>query len=52
MMIAAAKPTGTEIATTPNPMMKEFQRPSIIWRSFQSLGNQPSVKPSKGRAVG
>ena len=32
MMIAAARPTGTESATVPSPMMIEFRKPSIIAR--------------------
>ena len=47
-MMAAAKPTGTETATTPSPMMMEFHRPSIMARWFQSFTNQSSVNPSKG----
>jgi len=48
MMMAAARPTGTEIATTPRPMMMEFFSPSIMLRSFHSFTNQSRVKPSSG----
>ena len=46
--LAAASPTGTEIATTQQPMMIELVNPSIMLRSFQSFTNQSSVKPSSG----